>query len=49
LADSTLFSVIRMPCQREALALGKKLSGIETLRTARTSLKKNHASHWTSL
>jgi hypothetical protein len=35
-----LFSAIRMACQREALVLREKLSGIETLRPARTSLEK---------
>jgi hypothetical protein len=45
LTDSTLFSAIRMPCQREALVLREKLSRIETLRPARTSLGKSDASH----
>ena len=45
LNDSTLFSAIRMPCQREALEFREKLSGIETLRPARTSLGKKDAFH----
>jgi hypothetical protein len=41
LTGSTLFSVIRMLSQHEALVLDEKLNGIETVRPAKTSLGKS--------